>query len=264
MDPPTFSLSCWCGPTITPWHEEAVVEVTCSGLDTSPGCGHFLLAVMVLSLSSQPHGFRKGAVSTEAAAGSGKAKFVLHEILHSLWSWPCLTGQCHAFARAAPAQLGRSAGTWRVVELCPRDLENCKQKSLYAPLGVAARWAWVMPETGTTEDTNLSQTCVLFSVQPIYTLHSCYFFPGYMNVSCPRCFPSSLSKPCCFLCVFAGRLTEPSLLGRDHTSQRRHLSLVCSFQEPGPALPLSPTRISLDRNCTHSLGCVSTEFVLPG
>lgn len=192
--------------------------MTCSGLDTSPGSGLFLLAVMVLSLSSQPHGFRKGAVSTEAAAGSGKAKFVLHEILHSLWSWPCLTGQCRAFARAAPAQLCYSAGTWRVVELCRRDIENCKQKSLYAPLGVATRQAWVMPETGTTEDTNLFQTCVLFSVQPIYTLYSCCFFPSYVNVSCPCCFPSSLSKPCRFLRVFAGRLTALTLLGRDHTS----------------------------------------------
>lgn len=165
------------------------MEVTCSGLDTSPGCGHFLLAVMVLSLSSQPHGFRKGALSTVAAAGSGKAKFVLREILHSLQLWPCLTGQCCAFARAAPGQLGRSAGTWRVVELCLRDLQNCRQKSLYAPLGVAARQARVMPETGTTEDTNLSQTCVLFSVQPIYTLHSCCFFPRLHE-----CVLSSLSS----------------------------------------------------------------------
>lgn len=103
--PPTFSLSGWCGPTLTPWHEEAVVEVTCSGLGTNPGCDRFLLALMALSLSSQPHGFRKGPLSTLAAAGSGKAKIVLHEILHSLWSWPCLTGQCCAFARAAPVQL---------------------------------------------------------------------------------------------------------------------------------------------------------------
>lgn len=145
--------------------------VTRSGLDTNPGSGHFLLALMVLCLSFQPYGFKKGPLSTVAAAGSGKAKFVLHKILHS-----CLTGWCCAFARAAPAQLGRSAGTWRVVELCPRDLETCKQKSLCAPLGIATRQAWVLPETGTTEDTSLSQTCVLFSVQPIYTLHSCYFF----------------------------------------------------------------------------------------
>lgn len=148
--------------------------------------------------------------------------------------------------------------------LCPRDLESCRQKSLSAPLGVATRQAWVMPETGTTEDTSLSQTCVLFSVQPIYTLHSCYFFPSYMNVSCPRCLPSSLSKPCHFLRVFAGKFTAPFFLGRDHTSLRIYLSLVCSFQKPVPALPLSPTCISLDRNCTHSLGCVNTEFVLPG
>lgn len=226
--PCTFSLCCWSGPAIALPHEEAVMEVTCSGLDTIPGCGHFLLAVMVLFLSP---GFRKGALSTVATAGSGKAKFVVHEMLHSLWSWPCLTGQCRVFARAAPAQLGHSAGTWREVELCPRDLKNCKQRSLCAPLGAVARQAWVMPQTGTTEDTNLSQTCVLFSVQPIYTLHSCYFFPSYMNVSCPRWLPSSLSKPCHFLRVFAGRLREPSLLGRDHSSLRRHLSQVCFFQE---------------------------------
>lgn len=120
MDPPPSP--CLAGhSTITPQHGEAVVEATCSGLDTNPGCGHFLLALTVLSLSSQPHGFRKGPLSTVAAAGSGKAKFVLHEILHSLWSWPCLTGQCCAFARAAPVQLqghgewwSCAPGTWRV------------------------------------------------------------------------------------------------------------------------------------------------------
>lgn len=79
--------------------------------------------------------------------------------------------------------------------------------------------AWVMPETGTPEDTSLSQTCVLFSVQPIYTLHSCYFFPSYMNVSCPHCLPSSLSKPCHFLHVLVGKLTAPFLLGRDFSKE---------------------------------------------
>lgn len=42
--------------------------------------------------------------------------------------------------------------------------------------------------------------------------------------------------------------------------------MVGSFQEPGTALLPSPTRprVSLDRNRIHSLGCVNTEFVLPG
>lgn len=136
-----------------------------------------------------------------------------------------------------------------MVELCPRELESCKQKSLYAPLGVATR---VMPETGTTEDTSLSQTCVLFLVQPIYILHSCYFFPSYMNVSCPRCLPSSISKPYHFLHVFAGKLTAPFLLGRDHTSLRRHLagvlipgawsspSTLCHLHFPGHKLHTRP------------------------
>lgn len=169
------------------------------------------------------------------------------------WIAPCL---CQGSTRAA----WRLSRDRRVLELCPRDPES----SLCAPLGAAMRQSWVMPETETTEDTSLSQTYVLFSVQPIYTLLSGYFFPSYTNVSCPCCLPSSLSKPFHFLRVFAGELTAPFLVGRDRTSLRRHLSLTCSFQEPAPALPPSPTCISLDRNCTHSLGCVSTEFVLPG
>lgn len=134
------------------------------------------------------------------------------------------------------------------------------------PSGAAARQAWAMPETGTTEDINLSPTCVLFSVQPIYIHHSCYFFPSYMDVSCPCYLPSSLSKPCLFPHVCPGRCTASSLLGKDHCPRRRHLSVVGSFQEPGTALLPSPTRprVSLDRNRIHSLGCVNTEFVLPG
>lgn len=129
------------------------------------------------------------------------------------WTVQCL---CQGSSSAAPVQhqcSSSAAGLFsravESVELCPREMESCEQKSLCAPLGVATR---VLPETGTAQDTSLSQTCVLFSLQTIYTPHSCYFFPSYMNVSCPRCLPSSVSKPCHFLHVFGA----PFLLGREH------------------------------------------------
>lgn len=130
------------------------------------------------------------------------------------------------------------------------------------PLGAATRQTWAMTEVGATEDINLSQTCVLFSVQPIYIHHTCYFFPqlhGCVLSSLFSIFPEQTL-------LFSAYLSWEMHLDRDHSSPRRHLSGVCSFQEPGPALPPSPTQphISLGRNCIHSLGCVNTEFVLPG
>lgn len=122
------------------------------------------------------------------------------------WMVPCLC-QHHCSLAISPLARMRS-----VVELCPMGLEKHRQKNLYTLLGAATRQAWAMPETRTTEDTNLSQSRVLFSVQPIYIHYSCYFFPTYMDVSCSHYLPSFLREPSRFLHVCPGRHTASSLV----------------------------------------------------
>lgn len=60
-----------------------------------------------------------------------------------------------------------------VLQLLRGDMGTAK--AVCPSLGAATRRAWAA--TGTTEDSNLSQTCVLIPVQPIYIHNSCYFFP---------------------------------------------------------------------------------------
>lgn len=184
MDLPAFFLSCWCGPTAAPQHEEAVVEVRCPAQAWTPAwpvvissC-HFLLPVMVLSLSSQLHGFRKGALSTVAAVGSGRAKFVLHArflvVLSELdWTVLCL---CQGSTGAAwPFSRDKESGG--AVPQGPGELQAEEPLCSLGELP-AVRQAWVMPETRTTEGTNLSQACVLFFQSSLFILFIvAIFFP---------------------------------------------------------------------------------------
>lgn len=100
--------------------------------------------------------------------------------------------------------------------------------------------AWAAPAAGTPEDSNLSQTCVLISVQPIYIHNSCYFFPSYMDASCPRSPLPSPSKPCCFSHACPGWHGASSLWGRARCSPGRHVGAALPPAAPRPRRPLPP------------------------
>lgn len=100
--------------------------------------------------------------------------------------------------------------------------------------------AWAAQAAGTPEDSNLSQTCVLIPVQPIYIHNSCYFFPSYMDASCPRSPLPSPSKPCCFSHACPGRRGASSPWGRARCSLGRHVGAALPPAAPRPRRPLPP------------------------
>lgn len=131
-----------------------------------------------------------------------------------------------------------------VVELCPRGWKSAGRRVSVLPWELL-QGRWAVPQKGTIEDTNLSQTCILFSVQPIYIHHSCYFFPQLHECVLPllpSIFPEQTLP---FFTCLSGRCMASSRVGRDHSSPRKQLPRRCapsrSPAQPSCPLPPGPT-----------------------
>lgn len=162
---------------------------------------------------------------------------------------PETSGTCWALAPRCPTSPVGLAGP-----CCPSSLANKPAGSKERGRGAVGQpgrggsvphrdcheQAWAVPAAGTPEDSNLSQTCVLIPVQPIYIHNSCYFFPSYMDASCPRSPLPSPSKPCCFSHACPGRRGASSPWGRARCSPGRHVGAALPPAAPRPRRPLPP------------------------